>query len=409
MKNIDIEQARKLITECWYTGVEAVKGEKATSRALQSSGITRIDNLLAVGKAASSMSLGALPMLAASGRALVITKFDHIDSPLENSPQVEILESAHPVPDENSLAAGIRALEFVQSIPREQNLVLLVSGGASALVECLPESVTLSQLSAMTRKLLAHGFNITQINAVRTRLSRIKGGKLLQHFTGAQAFAFAISDVPNDDISVIGSGIGSLQPADRIDFDLPGDIMELLDRYRDNPVDDYKETSVIYEAHIIASNRIARDAAADLATGSGYPVRLNEESLHQDVDLAADMIAGQLLGGETGVYIWGGEPTVVLPDNPGRGGRNQHLALSVARRIQSYDNLALIAAGTDGTDGPTDAAGGIIDGTTWNRLPGAAQALTCADAGTFLEQAGALLKSGPTGTNVMDLVIGVKW
>lgn len=422
MENID--QARKFITDCWYAGVEAVRGEVATSRALDASPITGIDNILAVGKAASSMSIGALPFLSDAGKALVITKYGHVDSKLECHDRTRILESAHPVPDQNSLAAGVKALDFVKAVPENQNLVVLVSGGASALVELLPDGMTLEQLTSLTRKMLAEGFNITQINAVRTRLSLIKGGKLLQACSAGRVYSFAISDVPADDMSVIGSGIGSMQPGSQVDFELPVEILRHLDRFTDSGPDQVHGDPGNYQGQVIASNRMARNAAQEFATRAGYKVRLNEETMHQDVSKVADMIVEQIGKGKAGIYIWGGEPTVVLPGNPGRGGRNQHLALAVARRIstidhqamnhkamhhKAMDNVVLIVAGTDGTDGPTDAAGGIVDSRTWASVAGASAALASADSGSFLARCGALVESGPTGTNVMDLVIGMKF
>ena len=220
----------QFLVNCWQAGVDRVKGDRAVALALEEDGIQSIDNLLAVGKAGCAMALGAMPYLSQNARALVITKYDHSDPQLVDDDRFTVLESAHPVPDSNSLESGRMALEFVENIPRGQSLVVLVSGGASSLVESLPEGMDLDQLAELNRSLLAEGFDITRMNAVRTCLSAIKGGKLLSGFRGADLACYAISDVPGDDLSVIGSGIGATMPTGAPDFPLPENVQALLDR-----------------------------------------------------------------------------------------------------------------------------------------------------------------------------------
>ena len=407
--------AKSLTIDCWLAAVESVKGEIATNRALDALTIPKIDRVLAVGKASVSMFKGALSYLNAQTQSLIITKHGHVD--MEAPEGAEIIESAHPIPDQSSLAAGAKALSFIESASADETLIVLVSGGASSLVEVLPDSIGLREWSGITELLLAKGYNINQINAVRTRFSQIKGGKLLQRFKGKSIISLAISDVPMDDIGVIGSGIGNYTSVNpiipgQIKESLPNEISELLGKMETDScyLNDRSagKNQVNYSAHIIGSNRTARNAARDWAVNNNLVVRVNEESLHQDVEDAADMISKTLLGGEDGMYIWGGEPTVILPQNPGKGGRNQHLALLLAKRLQETEGVDLIVAGTDGTDGPTDAAGGIVNGDTFNAVSEAESALANADSGSFLERAGALFVPGPTGTNVMDLVIAVK-
>lgn len=400
--------ARAFLTACWSAGVERVKGEPAVRRALAASGPDRIDNLLAVGKAASSMSLGALDRLAPRARSLLVTKYGHVDAELRESGRVDVLEAAHPVPDRNSLAAGRRAVEFVESVPEAENLVMLVSGGASALAELLPAGFGLPELEEMTGTLLSRGFDITRINAARRRISGIKGGRLLARSRAGSLYVYAVSDVPSDDLAVIGSGIGATSPVAGRAQDIPTELADLVRVPAwDQPVPARKDRARVTQ-RIIASNTLAREAAARYAAQQGYRVVLNEESLHGPVEEISARIHGVLAGGVRGVYVWGGEPTVVLPAVPGRGGRSQHLALCLARRLRGTRNVALIAAGTDGTDGPTDAAGGVVDGRVFDSAPGGDDALAAADSGSFLERTGSLFTSGPTGTNVMDLVIAVK-
>ncbi len=400
--------ARAFLTACWSAGVERVRGEHTVRSALEESGPDRIDNLLAVGKAASSMCLGALDRLPPRARGLLITKYGHVDAGLQEAGRMEILEAAHPVPDLHSLAAGRRAVDFVESVPETENLVMLVSGGASALVELLPAGFGLPELERMTGDLLSRGFDITRINSVRRCMSGIKGGRLLARSRTEFLYVYAISDVPSDDIAVIGSGIGAVGPVFEGSRDIPAEFSDLVRVSAWDGLEHARSDRCRVTQRVIASNTLARKAAARYAAQRGYRVVTNEESLHGPVEEISARIHDVLAGGVRGVYVWGGEPTVVLPTAPGRGGRNQHLALCMARRLRGVRNISLIAAGTDGTDGPTDAAGGVIDGRVFDSLPGGDDALAAADSGSFLERTGALFMTGPTGTNVMDLVIAVK-
>lgn len=366
------EALRKAAVELWRAGVAAVDGYAATSAAL--AGMERPDMVLGVGKAAAAMTRAAIDAFGAVP-ALVVTKDGHAEGLPSH---VRVIEASHPVPDARSLAGGRALREAVEAMGTGARLLVLVSGGASALAEDPVPGVTLDDITALNRRLLADGLDITAMNAERRKLSRIKAGGLLSRFRGARADVLAISDVPGDDLAVIGSGIGCAP--DGADFDRT--------------------------ARIVASNAIAREAAAQAAIELGLPVLANEEALHDDLDALASRWGPRLRDMASGVIVLGGEPTVVLPDHPGRGGRNQSLALALAREIAGTRGLAVVVGGTDGTDGPTDAAGGIVDGASW--ASGAAEALAAADAGTYLSGRGDLLVTGPTGTNVMDLVIALR-
>ena len=187
--------------------------------------------------------------------------------------------------------------------------------------------------------------------------------------------AYAISDVEGDSIAVIGSGLG--------------DTKHLPDRGT---------------SRIIASNKIARQAAASKAERLGLTVMENSETLYGDIFELADRLGSFIANAPLGIYLFGGEPIVTLPEHPGRGGRNQSLALALSAHIAGRDDISVLVAGTDGTDGPTSAAGGLIDGTTWSETT-ASDALRRADAGTYLEQCAGLFTTGPTNTNVMDLAV----
>ncbi|MFT5708202.1 MAG: glycerate 2-kinase [Oceanospirillaceae bacterium] len=341
------------------------------------------DLIIAVGKAASGMCAGVLCALEASSSktlcpALVVTKYQHTDPQLAKYQNVTVIESAHPVPDDNSLLAGQALLDAVQSLSENSQLLLLVSGGASSLAELLPEHTSLEQWQQLTNSMLSSGYNIGQINTVRKQTSLIKDGKLLANFKGSAVQVLAISDVEGDDISVIGSGIG-----------------------------DTKRLNCNANIHLIATNQVARDAAQRCAIDAGLCVISNTETMYKDVQQVSCDIASCLLNAQAGVYIFGGEPTVVLPENPGSGGRNQSLALSIAIAIKGTDNIHVLVAGTDGSDGPTDAAGGIINGHTITDINEAEKYLKSADAGSLLRELQAIYITGPTNTNVMDLVIAI--
>ncbi|MGB1237428.1 MAG: DUF4147 domain-containing protein [Pseudomonadales bacterium] len=374
------DQIREQLIAMFNCGVEAVEGFAATQRTLQQTPYAP-DFVLAVGKAASGMCAGALSALAAQGchpKALLVTKYDHTDAEMTAHSDVTVIESAHPVPDQNSLHAGAQMLQAVQAMPAGSKLLLLVSGGTSSLAEALPAEVSLEQWQQLTQQMLSAGFDIAQINARRKETSLIKDGKLLQHFGGAQVRVMAISDVEGDSISVIGSGTG-----------------------------DTARTQAKASIELIGTNSVARQAVLAKAEALGFSVQCNLENLYCDVNEAVQRVAEQLDQAAPGVYIFGGEPTVELPPNPGSGGRNQALALGLAVALAGRDHINILVAGTDGSDGPTDAAGGIVDTSTAVDSAAAEDALRRADAGSFLRACGDIFITGPTNTNVMDLTIAI--
>lgn len=359
----------QILRGLWEAGVEAVGGHASVARAVET--MDRPDRIVAVGKAAGAMTRAALDKWP-DVPALVVTKDGHAD---EVPDSATVIEAAHPVPDNRSLIGGRALLDCVSELPSDSHLLLLVSGGASSLAEAPVDGVTLDDLKRLNARLLSRGLDIGAMNAERRKVSRIKGGGLLRAFTGAKATVLTISDVPGDDPAVIGSGIGL--PPEAPDYDCT--------------------------LTCTASNAIARAAVEDAAKAAGLTVLANEENLYADVDDLARTLGPRIAAMDKGVLIFGGEPTVHLPPNPGEGGRNQALALALSEAISGRDDITILVGGTDGTDGPTEAAGGIVDGATWG--PGAAEALKAADSGTYLATKDALLVSGPTGTNVMDVAV----
>ncbi len=220
-----------------------------------------------------------------------------------------------------------------------------------------------------------------------------------------------ISDVKGDDPAVIGSGLLTPEAGpEPVLPDVPEWLRPLLKAASACERQPLLSSSEV-EQRIIASNRDACEAAARAAREMQLPVRLNPP-LFGPLPKVARQLTDYLLTAEQGIHIWGGEPTLDLPENPGRGGRNQHLALSLAQTLQGHDEITVLCGATDGSDGPTEDAGALVDGRTVQQVidypGGATQALARADSGYFLEEAGALISTGPTGSNVMDLVIAYK-
>jgi len=371
------DSRKQALNKLWSAAIDAVSGRQAVKNALANDSGFHPDLILAVGKAAAAMCLGALDSFPGCD-ALVVTKYNHADAELRSQKQVMLIESAHPLPDQKSLEAGNALFERVNAMAEDSRVLLLVSGGASSLAEALPEDMSLADWQAITDEMLSTGKTIEQINNRRKQTSLIKDGKLVAAFHGAEIRVYAISDVEGDAIGTIGSGIG-----------------------------DCHRASAQAQSSIIASNQIARQHARDAAADLGLEVRQNQETLYHDLFVLAPQISARLRQAQPGVYIWGGEPTVILPQDPGRGGRNQSLALALAKDLAGREDITVLVAGTDGSDGPTEAAGGLVDGNTWSDPVAAQDALDRADAGSYLEQHDSLFVTGPTNTNVMDLVIAI--
>lgn len=366
--------------------------------------------IVAIGKAASAMLQGALEVLPAVP-ALLVTKDGHVLPALQDRPGVEIIEAGHPLPDARSLHAGRRSLDFIAAAPVERPLLFLLSGGASSLVEVLPQGVTLGDWQGANAWLLGGGLDIHAINALRKRLSCIKGGRLLTHLGGRRAVVLMISDVPGDDPTSIGSGVLSPCAERPLPDNLSHPLRALLDLAPPQPaLGDARWEAV--ESHILAGNATALDGAVRAACCLGWPIYRAHELLSGDAAETGVRLARELIDGAPGVYLWGGETTVTLPPNPGRGGRNQHLALSAALALEGQAGITLLAAGTDGTDGVTQDAGACVDGRTAALMRARGidpeASLLNADSGSALAAVDALIRSGPTGTNVMDVVLAIK-
>lgn len=408
---VDTVGARQDLLAIFQAALNRVEGRRCVRESLKDS--QNPVSLIALGKAAQSMAEGALDALGDRVLdGLVVSKAGHLDEARLSAAGLTCLEGAHPVPDERSLRAGQALVEFIQSRPKERHLLFLISGGTSGLVELLHAGIDLPMLQRVNQWLLGSGLPIDAMNRVRKSLSRIKGGGLIPFLQERPAQVLLISDVPGDDPGIVGSGllVADRSPTDDLkDLALPDWLRAMLP-----PVSaDAAAGASNVQVRIVASLADAREAAADKGRELGYPVSLNRAHLGGDVNIVGQRLAYELGDAWPGLYIWGGEPTVRLPEQPGQGGRNQHLALLVASQIAGRRDVCFLSAGTDGGDGPGEDAGALVDGGTvsrGSRVLGVTPqvCLEKADSGRFLAASGDLIQTGPTGTNVMDLMIGLK-
>lgn len=397
---------RNLLLDLFRQGLAAVNGRGVVNAWLQAHPPARGFHLVALGKAADAMTAGAVDAAAPLLRAgLVVTRYGFLDTPVHRDPRILSLEAGHPLPDTRSLAAGNALLKFIQDAPTDAEFLFLVSGGTSSIVEVPVAGVELEGLRQLNAWLLGSGLPIAAINRVRAALSRIKGGRLAQHLDGRRATLLLISDVPGDVLSDIGSGLLLPSPT--------ASLPTLPARFADLPFQkDAVQPVASVDAHLIGSNTLARGAIAAAARATGMQAYAHASLPAEDAAACGEAIATTLLSAPKGIYVWGGETTVKLPENPGQGGRNQHMALAAARILAGRDDIWLLAAGTDGSDGVTDDAGALVDGGSIARGADAGydaeDCLRRAASGAFLEGSGDLIYTGPTGTNVMDLIIGYK-
>jgi len=396
----------------YAAALEAVEGRNCVRKYLQNNDLEdKPVVLLAIGKAAAAMAAGACDVLGerVSG-GLVVTKEGHADIPLPEC--LTVMEAAHPVPDVRTLKAGQAVIDLVSQLPQDCQLLVLTSGGASALVEALPDGIGLEELAELNRWLVGSGLSIIEMNRIRRSISCLKGGKLAGLLKGQTATNLLISDVPGDDPAFIASGPFYRASPTPLDVEALPDWVVAMQQQAAAEVSGTAPSAQDVSHHIVASIRIACEAAQACARQHDWPAVYHPELLEADAGEVAVSLVSSLDALPAGVHIWGGETTVQLPPEPGRGGRNQHLALVAAQQLAGRDDLWFLAAGTDGTDGPTADAGALVDGGTIERGEteglDVTDCLARADAGTFLEASGDLLHTGPTGTNVMDLILAWK-
>ena len=388
--------------------IQAVLPDEAVKRALAEKRFPGKVILVAAGKAAWQMANAAWDCTHIDA-GIVITKYHHAKGPIGN---LIIREAGHPVPDENSFAATREALSLVEGLTSQDTVLFLLSGGGSALFE--DPLVSGEELQNITRQLLACGADIVEINTIRKRLSQVKGGRFAQRAMPAQVYSIVLSDVLGDPLDMIASGPAypdsttcrdALAIVEKYALNLSPKALALL--RQETP----KELTNV-TTQINGSVRQLCNAAANACKALGYePVVLTDMLTCQAKEAGsflASIAKTQAASGRKLAYIAGGE-TVVQLTGQGKGGRNQELALSAAAGIRGLSNVAIFSLGSDGTDGPTDAAGGFVDGTTAQHLEEQGvfipQVLRDNDAYNALKLVDGLIITGPTGTNVNDVSV----
>ncbi len=405
---------RKNLLAIYQAAIDGVNGRYAVRRYLLSHSFDEAPcYLIAIGKAAASMAQGAFDQLGSRiDHALVITRYGYGDLLRVDDRSVELIEAGHPQPDGNSLRAGERLLTLLEEAPPDARFLFLISGGTSALVEVLPPSLSIEELQRINCWLLGSGLAIDEINQIRRALSLIKGGRLIPYLKGRKTLNLLMSDVPGDDPAVIGSGLLVAQENRCCQAVINKTPAWLRCHLEVTGADEHVTTAVI-ETMIIAAAKDARSTATATAATLGYQVHCHNRFIDGDAVVAGQQLIAELNHSEPGMHIWSGETTVQLPETPGQGGRCQQLVLAAAQMMSAGRPLILLAAGSDGSDGGINQleadAGALVDSGTIRRgeLGGfdAEGALAQANAGAFLEASGDLISTGPTGANVMDLLI----
>ncbi len=394
----------------WQQAIAAVQPDSAVRRALKTADLTGKIHLVAIGKAAWSMANAAYDALGeAITDGVVVTKYDHSRGTIGN---LQIFEAGHPVPDENSYRATRAAMELVRPLGESDTVLFLVSGGGSALFECpLTEE---AQMADITKQLLASGADIVEMNTIRKRLSGVKGGRFAELASPAKVFSIVLSDIIGDPLDMIASG-----PA-YPDSSTCEQALEIVKKYGLRLSDaamaclkqETPKTLSNVETHITGSVRELCIAAQKEAEALGYRCTLLTDRLCCQAKEAGSFlasIAATHQDTKTPLAFLAGGETVVKLTGKGLGGRNQELALAAAPGISGLSDTAIFSVGSDGTDGPTDAAGGFVDGETEQKLSAlgicVCDVLQNNDAYHALEKTGGLIITGPTGTNVNDFAM----
>ena len=391
--------------------IRNVKPDAAVKRALSEMPHSGRIFLVAAWKAAWQMAYAAVAVLGRVEDGVVITKYGHVKAEI---PGVRCYEAGHPVPDANSFAATEKALELVHGLHPEDTVLFLLSGGGSALFE--KPLISGEELQEITAQLLASGADIVEMNTIRKRLSGVKGGRFASACAPAKVFSIVLSDILGDPLDMIASGPAvpdtstcaqALAIAEKYRLKLSEQAQALLKQETPKTLDNVT-------TRITGSVRELCAAAAAACRERGYePILLTDRLCCEARE------AGSFLGsivrthagrGKKLAYIAGGETVVHLTGN-GLGGRNQELALAAAPALAGLEHCCVFSVGSDGTDGPTDAAGGYVDGQTDAALRTAGwdvfAALQNNDAYHALQAIGGLIITGPTGTNVNDVSVAL--
>ncbi len=397
-----------------HKSIEAVQPQAAVIKALEKKNFGGDVTVVAIGKAAWTMAFAAGEKLGDKiSRGIIVTKYDHSKGPIEG---FEIIEAGHPVPDENSVRGASRALELVKNLEKGDDVIFLISGGGSAIFEKPMEGISLEDIMDVTSQLLSSGADIVEINTIRKHLSDVKGGRFALHCK-ANIYSVVLSDVLGDRLDSIASG-----PA-YPDSSTSSQALKIVEKYNlrisERILDALKiETpKEINNCETVITGSVSElcSAASKAAKDLGYQTVLLTSTLDCDAREAGRFMASigrEIRNGNglrTPVAVIAGGETVVRVRGAGKGGRNQELCLSAAIGIEGLSDTVIFSVGSDGTDGPTDAAGGIVDGETASRMRSADVQpeiyLDDNDSYNALKASGDLVITGSTGTNVNDLTV----
>ena len=416
--------ASTLALEVYSKVLDEVRGDRLVNKAVQRVGdalfiqgqhidLNHFDRVWIAGSGKASISMAKATVEILCDRVaggLIITKAGS----LEPIAGLNVVESAHPVPDQSSLDAGARMLDFAGRLNEKDLIIYLLSGGSSALMESLSSGLSLQDLQLTTKALLESGSDIRVINSIRTRLSQIKGGGLADAFFPATVVNLVLSDVIGNDLSAIGSGpfISRTKLAGGLaetPLDLfPSRVQKALLLNSDSP-----NLHHPVQHFVIGSISLAIHAAAEACKGLGLLPLPYGDPMHGDArDMARKILThGGKYPREESCMIFGGETTVAVQGN-GLGGRCQEMAISVVRPISKFKDVCFLASSTDGTDGPTEAAGGFVDPGAYERANNAGlkvwDYMRRNDSYHYLKACDGLIYTGPTGSNVTDIALFVR-
>ncbi len=443
-----MDTPEKIALNIFNSALQAVEPEKIFKDKLQIIGqkllikdginryfydLNRYRNIYVVGggKASAAMAFSLEKLLGQRiTGGVVVTKYGHSEMLFENS--VKIIEAAHPYPDNSGYMATLEVASILQNASEDDLVIALLSGGCSSLWALPPKQLNLDDLIQTTRLLVASGATIHQINTIRKHLSAISGGRAASLAYPAEVLVLLISDVIGDNLNTVASG--PFFPDDttfadcleivryfELEEKLPRSVLEYLENgfsglYEETPKRDAALFSKVTHQPV-ASNTIALSEAQRFAKECGFKTIMLNESIQGDAQTAAKVFCAfikdvyETMSCGTLCVLAGGETTVSLGNSTGKGGRNQEFALAVALEIEGFDGITVLCCGTDGTDGPTDAAGAMVNGKTIGELKTRNldynNALANHDSYTLFKESGNLIITGPTYTNVMDLCIAV--
>ena len=407
--NLQLRQDAEQITK---QAIAAVLPDAAVKRALKELRCSGRILAVSAGKAAWQMAKAASVELGERiEQGIVITKYGHAKGTID---RFECFEAGHPVPDRNSFLATERAIDLVKGLDKNDTVLFLLSGGGSALFE--KPLIPGEELQDITEQLLRSGADITEINAIRKRLSAVKGGRFAELCAPAKVFSIVLSDILGDPLDMIASGPAcpdsstceaALGIAKKYELRLSAEALAFLERETPKKLENVT-------SQITGSVRELCRAAGEECARLGYePVFLTDLlrcEAREAGSFLASVLASHAGGGKSLAFIAGGETVVKVTGN-GKGGRNQELALAAAEGIRGIEGCAVFSIGSDGTDGPTDAAGGYVDFDTARELKehggGIYDVLRENDAYHALQKTGGLIVTGPTGTNVNDVAVAL--